>query len=372
MTSIPETMTAALTKGHGGLDMIEVRDDVPVPTPMAGEVLIRVAACGANNTDINTRTAWYSRSVTDGTSAEGGALGFDAIDTDGASWGRGGIKFPLIQGADVCGEVVALGEGVLVDLLGKRVIIDGWLRDWDDPLNMDKCGYYGSECNGGYAQYAIAPINNVHAVESDLSDVELATFSTSYITAENMLRRADVGDGDVVLIPGASGGVGSALIQLCQRRGAIPVAMSGASKREQVAALDPAAVLDREPADLGSALRDAIGRDTVDVVADVVGGSMFTQFLEVLVRGGRYTCAGAIAGPIVDLDLRTFYLKDLTFTGATIIPPDLFQSLVGYIERGELKPLVGATFDLKDIHAAQEAFLAKKHVGNIVIVPPQQ
>lgn len=370
MSEIPKTMTAALTMGHGGLDVIEVRNDVPVPKPEAGEVLIRVAACGANNTDINTRTAWYSRNVTDGTSAEGGSDGFAEIDEEGASWGRSSIKFPLIQGADVCGRVVALGDGAPESLMGKRVLIDTWLRDWDDPLNMDAGGYYGSEHNGGYAQYAIAPVKNVHAVESDYSDIELATFATSYVTAENMLRRAEVGEGDVVLIPGASGGVGSALIQLCRRRGATAVAMSGASKAEQVKALGPAAVLDREPEDLTAALQDAIGRDTVDVVADVVGGPMFGQFLEVLVRGGRYTCSGAIAGPIVELDLRTFYLKDLTFTGATIVPPDLFGKLVGYIEKGDVKPLVAATFPLAEIHAAQEAFLAKKFVGNIVIVPP--
>ena len=363
-------MTAALTMGHGGLDMIKVKDDVPVPKPKPGEVLIRVAACGANNTDINTRTAWYSRNVTDGTSASGGSEGFAEIDKEGASWGRTSIKFPLIQGADVCGRVVAVGDGTPETLIGKRVLVDTWLRDWDDPHNKEMGGYYGSEHNGGYAQYAIAPKQNVHPIESSYTDVELATFATAYVTAENMLRRANVVKGDVVLIPGASGGVGSALIQLCLRRGAKPVAMSGASKAEQVKALGPIAVLDRSPGDLGAALKGAIGRDTVDVVADVVGGPMFKQFIEVLVKGGRYTCSGAIAGPMVELDLRTFYLKDLTFTGATMVPPDLFGKLVGYIERGEVKPLVAATYPLSEIHAAQEAFLAKKFIGNIVLVPP--
>lgn len=372
MTDIPETMTAALTLGHGGLDMLEVRDDVPVPVPGPGEVLIRVLACGANNTDINTRTAWYSRTVTDGTSAEGGAGGFAVAEGDDASWGRAGLKFPLIQGADVCGRIVAVGEDVAPEVIGERVLIDTWLRDWDDPLNMEKCGYFGSECNGGYAEYTVAPITNVHTVESEFSDVELATFATSSITAENMLGRADVGEGDVVLVSGASGGVGSALIQLARRRGAVPVAMSGASKADQVAALGAEAVIDREPEDLGAALEAAIGRDTVDVVADVVGGPMFPQFIEVLARGGRYTCAGAIAGPIVELDLRTFYLKNLTFTGATVIPPGLFSDLVGYIERGEIRPVVAETFPLSEIRAAQEAFLAKQYIGNIVIVPPDE
>ena len=365
---LPETMKAVLLTGHGGLDKLEVRENVPVPRPGPGEVLIRVGACGLNNTDINTRTGWYSKAVTEGTTAEGGKSGFAAVDETGGGWGAG-IEFPRIQGADVCGEVAALGDGAPAALLGKRVLIDTWLRDWDDPENMDKARYFGSEVDGGYALFTKAPVANVHPVESGLSDAELATFATSSITAENMLRRAAVTTGDVVLIPGASGGVGSALIQLARRRGAIAVALCGSSKAEAVREIGAEAVLPREPEDLKAALEGAIGRDTVDVVADVVGGPIWPQLIDVLARGGRYTCAGAIAGPIVEFDLRTFYLNDLTFTGATIIPPGLFANLVGYIERGEIRPLLAETYPLEQIHAAQEAFLAKKHVGNIVVLP---
>ena len=77
--------------------------------------------------------------------------------------------------------------------------------------------------------------------------------------------------------------------------------------------------------------------------------------------------AGAIAGPIVELDLRTFYLRDLTFTGATIVPPGVFADLVGYIERGEIEPLLAATYPLADLRSAQEAFIDKDHVGNIAV-----
>ena len=249
------------------------------------------------------------------------------------------------------------------------MLIDTWLRDWDDPMNLEKCGYYGSEMDGGYAEYTKAPVANIHPIESDLSDAELATFATSSITAENMLRRAEVGADDVVLIPGASGGVGSALVQLVKRRGAHPIAMSGESKWEQVTALGAEAVLPRSPDNLKAALKEATGRETVDVVADVVGGEIFGQLLDVLRRDGRYSCAGAIAGPIVEFDLRTFYLKDLVFTGATIVPPGLFANLVGYIERGEIKPLLAATYPLEELRVAQDLFLKKSHVGNIVIQP---
>jgi len=368
MSDVPERMRAVVCTGHGGLEKLVFRDDVPVPKPVIGEVLIAVGACGMNNTDVNTRAGWYSKTVTDGTTAEGGRKGFVALEGGDGGWG-GGLTFPRIQGADVCGRVVALGEGVPESLLGKRVLIDTWLRDWEDPLNLDRCRYYGSEVDGGFAEYTKAPAANVHPLESEHSDAELATFATSYVTAENMLRRAEVSAGEVVLIPGASGGVGSALIQLVRRRQAVPIALCGQSKAEQVKAAGAEAVLPRAPEDLGAALRSAIGRETVDVVADVVGGRLFMPLIESLRRGGRYTCAGAIAGPVVEFDLRTFYLKDLVFTGATIVPPDLFARLVTYIEHGDIRPLLAATFPLEQLREAQQAFLDKQHVGNIVITP---
>ena len=206
-------------------------------------------------------------------------------------------------------------------------------------------------------------------VESPLSDIEIATFATAYITAENMLERANVGPGDSVLIPGASGGVGSALIQLAKRRGASAIAMASKTKHEDVARLNPDAILDRAPVDLKADLKAATGRESVSVVADVVGGDGFGHIIDVLERGGRYTCAGAIAGPIVEFDMRTFYLRDLTFTGATVVAPDLFGKLVSYINAGDVKPVLAASYPLRELHTAQQAFIDKKHVGNIVVCP---
>jgi NADPH:quinone reductase-like Zn-dependent oxidoreductase len=88
-----------------------------------------------------------------------------------------------------------------------------------------------------------------------------------------------------------------------------------------------------------------------------------------LERGGRYTCSGAIAGPMVELDLRTLYLRDLTFTGSTVIPPEVFTNLVGYIERGEIQPVLAASYPLSELCEAQQAFIDKAHTGNIVVQP---
>lgn len=363
MTDVPETMNAFVLTGHGDMDKLVFHQDWPTPKIGDDEVLIRVLACGLNNTDVNTRTAWYSKSVTENTT--GGAL--ESANEDDAAWGGIALTFPRIQGADVAGRVVAVGARADSALIGKRVLVDTWVRDWGDPLNMNKCGYFGSEYDGGFAQYAKADRRNVHAVDCDLTDAELATFATSYVTAENMLNRAAVDEGDVVLIPGASGGVGSALIQLAKRRGAKTVAMASESKHEGLRALGPDALLPRSVGNLKRALKESIGRDTVSVVADVVGGDDWPILIDALARGGRYTCAGAIAGPIVEMDLRTFYLRDLTFTGATIVPPGVFADLVGYIERGEIKPILAETYPLERLHDAQRAFIAKRHIGNIVV-----
>ena len=112
-----------------------------------------------------------------------------------------------------------------------------------------------------------------------------------------------------------------------------------------------------------------MGRDTVTAVADIVGGSYFEAVIDVLARGGRDTCSGAIAGSIVDLDLRTLYLRDLAFNGSTVIPQHIFKDLVGYVERGAVRPLLAATYPLADLRRAQQAFIEKRHVGNIVVTP---
>ncbi|MGI9220862.1 MAG: alcohol dehydrogenase catalytic domain-containing protein, partial [Woeseiaceae bacterium] len=232
------TMRAVLLTGHGDIDKLEYRDDFPMPEPGPDQVLLEIGACGLNNTDVNTRISWYSKSD----------------DAEDAAWGGSSISFPLIQGADAVGTVVAVGDSADSTLLGKRVMIDVWIRDPDDPLNMDKCRYFGSDVNGGYAEYAVIDYRNAYPVESDRSNEELATFATSYVTAENMLDRAEVTEGDVVLIPGASGGVGSALIQLANRRGAMTVAMASDDKHEAVGAIGPDGLLPRSPADLAAEL----------------------------------------------------------------------------------------------------------------------
>jgi len=358
--TLPDTMRAMVTMGHGGFDQLVWHETWPRPDPGAGEVLIRVKACGLNNTDINTREGWYSKAVTGATGAAS-----DGPHKDDPSWGGAPVGFPRIQGADAVGDIVAVGAGVDPGRIGARVITDNWLRDPLDPTNRAKAGYYGSERDGGFAEYACLPSVNALTVESDLTDADLATFSCSYSTALGMLTRVDAGASDTVLVTGASGGVGGALVQLAKLKGARVIAMASGVKQAAVAALGADKVLGRAPDDL----RAALDGETVTVVADVVGGPYWPNLIEVLERGGRYACSGAIAGPLVELDLRTFYLNDLTFHGSTVIEPEVMATLVRYIEAGQVRPVLAATYPLRDLMKAQTAFLSKAEAGNIVVVP---
>ena len=358
-------MNAVLLKGHGGFEHLEFRDDVAVPVPRAAEVLIRVGAAGINNTDINTRTGWYSRTVTEGTTPEAGAFGITGAEVRAGDSGWTGAPpaFPRIQGADACGRIVAVGSDVEAARVGERVLIEPVFRV-AGASDQYRAIYFGSECDGAFAQFACVPAAHAYAISSPLSDAELASFPCAYAAAENMLTRLCLQAGETVLITGASGGVGSAAVQLAKRRGATVLAIAGISKAADVACLGAARVLARDEGVLA-----ALGREQIDAVVDVVGGGQFTELLDVLRRGGRYAVAGAIGGPMVALDLRTLYLKDLRLLGCTVLDESVFKNLVGYIERSEIKPLVAAVHPLSAIVEAQQEFLLKKHTGKIVLIP---
>jgi NADPH:quinone reductase-like Zn-dependent oxidoreductase len=224
--------------------------------------------------------------------------------------------------------------------------------------------YFGSECDGAFAQFACVPAAHAHSISSSLSDAELASFPCAYAAAENMLARLNLAAGETVLVTGASGGVGSAAVQLARRRGATVLAIAAASKAAAVSSLGAARVLERDHSVLA-----ALGRECIDAVVDVVGGAQLADLLDVLRRGGRYAVAGAISGPMVSLDLRTLYLKDLCLLGCTVFDERVFKNLVGYIERGEIKPLIASIHPLSAIVEAQQEFLRKQHLGKIVLIP---
>ena len=350
----PDRMSGVLLTRHGAPEALVWSDDIPVPVPGTGEVLVQVLAAGVNNTDINTRVGWYSSSVTGAT---------DDVDKDSdieAGGWSGALQFPRIQGGDICGRIAALGDGVSGFEIGQRVTC---------PINLPRpttenaygCEVLGSEYDGAFAQFCKLEARDIHDVgASHLSDVEIAAIPCAFGTAENMLSRVGVCDGLNALITGASGGVGLAAVQLASLRGATVTGVCSASKSTAVLNAGAQAVLERD---------EIPPKAAFDVVIDVVGGPAWPHLIIALKPGGHYAVAGAIAGPIVEADLRNIYLRDITIHGCTYQPPEVFERLVQLINAGDIRPLVSNTYPLSDIATAQEDFTSKRYPGKLVLIP---
>lgn len=356
-----QTMLAVVTTGNGGLDKLEYRE-VRRPEPRVGEVLVRVLAAGVNNTEINTRVGWYSAAVDAGTGSDAETQETVAAQRADGGWDAP-TPFPFIQGTDCCGRVDSVGPDGARSLLGRRVLVRPCMR----PRGFSSIEnvWMGSDFDGAFAQFVRVPASEAFPVESALSDVELGAIPCAYGTAENMLHRARVSAGQHVLVTGASGGVGSAAVQLARLRGAEVTAVAGATKAEQVLALGAARVVDRD-----DDITAALGEGSVDVVVDNVSGPGLDGLLATLRPGGAYVSSGAIAGPRVDFDKRVFYLHDLKMIGCTAWDEPVFPALVARIDCGELRPHAAETFPLERIADAQAAMLEKRHVGKLVLLPP--
>ncbi|WP_174823095.1 zinc-binding dehydrogenase [Ruegeria arenilitoris] len=349
--AIPKTMSGVFLTRHGGPEALEWRDDIPVPTPDKGQVLVRVAAAGVNNTDINTRIGWYSSEVT-------GATEDVEQDVEAGGWG-GSLNFPRIQGGDLCGIVEIAGPETGFEP-GQRVTC---------PINLPRSrpgnptGFIalGSEMDGAFAQYCLVEANDLYDVSSSpLSDIEIAAIPCAFGTAENLLARARVTAGHNVLITGASGGVGLAAVQLATLRGATVSGVTSSTKANVVKQQGAIDTYDRDA---------SLPADAFDVVIDVVGGPAWPGLIQALRPGGHYAVSGAIAGPIIQADLRDIYLRDITIHGCTHQEFDVFGRLVELMNSGRVKPLISKTYPLRDIALAQVDFQSKTLPGKLVLVP---
>jgi len=350
-------MTAAVLVEHGGPEALVVRHDVPVPTPAHGEVLVAVTAAGVNNTDLWTRRGAYGRPDDP-----------EAV----AGWRGEPLDFPRIQGGDAVGRVVAAGDRTGEALLGRRVLVDPITYGPEvAPGEPEILGVLGSESDGAFAEYLCVPTTSVHDVtDSPLDDVQLACLPIAYGTATGMLERAVLAADETVLVTGASGGVGLALVQLAAARGARVVAVTSSSGTQQVRAAGADEVVERDQVDDVASTCRALVPDGFHVVADVVGGSAFGGLLDLLRSAGRLVTCGAVAGPVVEFDLRVLYLRRRVLLGSTMHTPAQFERLVEDANAGRLAPVVARTHPLAEIHAAQEEFASADPVGKLVLRPP--
>lgn len=341
--TIPAYMSGVLLTGHGGPDMLSWSDRIPVPAPGPEEVLVQVLAAGVNATDINTRVGWYAKK-----------------DTPEVGGWAGLIQFPRIQGSDLCGRVVRLGAEVTGIRVGARVIC---ATNQAEPTDSNPMAFraIGSEYDGAFAEFCCVPARHLYDVSASvLTDIEIGAMPCAYGTAHNLLSRAGVRASEKVLITGASGGVGLAAVQLARLRGARVTGQCSVEKGEAVLKAGATHILPRD--------HDP-DEKSFDVILDLIGGAGWNKRLEALRPGGRYAVSGAIAGPIVEGDLRTVYLNDLTLFGCTNQSREIFSGLVTIINTGKLRPLVSKTYPLRDIGQAQSDLAAGKYPGKLVLVP---
>ncbi|QTN41484.1 zinc-binding dehydrogenase [Marinobacter salsuginis] len=366
---IPNTMKAMVLTGHGDVDKLEYQD-VSVPAPGPGEVLVRVTATAKNNTDRKAREGLYPTKKGEMTSFQMG--------------GKPTLTFPRIQGADIAGRVAAVGEGVDESRIGERGLLDFniYANDRRD-INLTP-DYFGHGADGGYAEYVALPSDQFHHIpNAELTDAEVASMGMcSYQTAMHMLTSANIKAGERVLVTGASGGVGTALIQLCRIMGAIPYALSKQDKAAALLELGAEAVLDRSDMDsFVDRVKAETGGKPIDAVMDLVGGEMTDVFIDTMIFDmnarstyPRLSIAGASGGNISEILWTRIYLYQVQIFGVSHGTREEADQLMAWIRGGQLKPVLHGAFRLSDLHRAEEYFVNRgsNYLGKIVIVPDSQ
>ncbi|WP_275288263.1 zinc-binding dehydrogenase [Halomonas elongata] len=369
--TVPTTMSAMLLTGHGDIDKLVYHRDVATPSPATGEVLVKVTATAKNNTDRKAREGLYP------TKDKGEVASF-------AMGGSPTLTFPRIQGADIVGQVVAVGDGVDASRLGERGLLDFNLyADGRRNINLTP-DYYGHGADGGYAEYVAVPSDQFHHVPNpELSDAELAAMGMcSYQTAYHMMTSAGIKAGERVLVTGASGGVGTALIQLCRIVGAVPYALSQRDKAQPLLDLGAEAVLDRsDMSDFTEQVKAVTGGAPIDAVMDLVGGEMTDRFIDTMIfdmkaRASypRLSIAGASGGNVSEIMWTRIYLYQVQIFGVSHGTREEAEQLVAWIRDGQLKPVLHAAFKLSELHDAERYFVNRgsNYLGKIVIVPDSE
>jgi len=340
----------ALTlSGHGGLDRVECRDDLPIPDVVrAGDVRIHVRAAALNHLDL-----------------------FVVSGLPGVT-----IVPPWILGADACGVIDAIGSDVTGLSVGDLAIVNPGLSDrtceyclaGEQPL-CPRFGILGEHVPGTMAEFIVVPAVNVRTIPSATSVEHAAAFTLTTLTAWRMVvSRARVQANDNVLIWGIGGGVALAALQICKQIGARVWAVSGSDdKLRRAGQLGADELLNRNEVDVASLIRDRTSKRGVDVVIDNVGASTWNQSLRALGRRGRLVTCGATSGPIVETDVRRLFWNQWTISGSTMGNDTEFDSVTNELRAGRLLPVVDSVYPLVEGRAAFERLQSARQFGKVVV-----
>lgn len=342
-------MKALYFDKHGELDVVKY-GDVPDPEPGSGEVLIRVRACSLNFLDIWVRRGWPGLK----------------------------LEMPHWCGADVAGEIAALGENVSGWQVGQRVAVDPgvnlvedeYTRSGEDSVSP---GYHilGEHRRGGAAEYLAIPARNLAAMPDDIDFPEAAAPLLVGLTAWRMLiHQAGLRAGESVLVVGAGGGVNSIAIQIAKLAGAtVYVVASNPEKSARAQQLGADVVLDRSQVDWGKEIFKLTSRRGVDVVVDNVGKATLTKSMQAVARGGRIVIVGNTSGPQAEIDIRFIFGKQISLIGSTMGSHQDFHDLLDLLWSGKIKPVIHRVMPLSEGCDAYKMMEEGKHFGKIVLAP---
>lgn len=342
-------MKALYFEEHGNLDVIQY-GDVPEPEVKKGEVLIRVRASGLNHLDIWVRRGWP------------------------------GLKLPMPHwcGADVAGEVMALGEGVSNWEVGQRVVVDPGIRTVQDEftrkgLDSLSPGYcvLGEQVRGGAAECVSVPVENIFPIPAQIDFSSAAAPLLVGLTTWRMLiHQARLKAGETVLVVGAGGGVNSMSIQIAKLAGTfVYVVASNGEKARHAESLGADMVFDRSKVDWGREVQKATSKRGIDVVVDNVGKATINTSIKAVARGGRIVVVGNTSGPNADIDLRYIFGKQIHIIGSSMGSHQDFKDVMRLVTGGQLKPVIDRVMPLSEGKKAYERMEKGEQFGKIILEP---
>lgn len=345
---MPKTMRAAIFEDFGSPDVVEIRD-VPIPEPGAGEVRVKVEAAAMNHLDL-----WVRRGL--------------PIET----------PMPHIGGSDIAGVVDAVGPGAEDVAIGTRVVVDPslgyrWYDGQDRGETFDDAPFQiiGEHTQGGFAEYTVVPAQNLLEIPGDFPFTEAAAAGLVFVTAwRALITRAAVRAGERVLITGASGGVGTAALQVASRAGAKVFAVTGGPEKVRLAReLGGDIVYDRHEVDFSREVWRDTHKKGVHVVFDTVGESVWQRCLRSLSVGGRLVTSGATTGSRGVTEIRLVFWKQLTILGSTMGTPTEFRQVMRLVFDGTFSPVIHEVLPLEEARRAHQVLEKGEVFGKLVIVP---
>ncbi len=338
---------------HGGKEVLQYRDDMPIPEISPNDVLIRIKAAAMNHNDL-----WVREGVP-------------------------GMEFPLphISGTDGAGVVEAVGSEVRHVKVGDEVMVNGAFScgscvacDRGEPMfckDFRIWGFQTGPLDGSEAEYGRAPARNVIPKPASLDWEGAASIASVLVTSWRMLvTKAQMRPGDYVLIWGATGGLGVMAIQLCKAWGAKAIAIAGSDKKcELAASLGADHVLNRNKHRLAREVMKITGKRGVDIVFEHTGAATWETSTHCLKWGGKIVTCGATTGFIAPMDIRFLWNKQQTYIGSHLGTTAELVDAMRFVESGQIKPVVQEVIPLKEIERGHDILESGEVFGKLVVIP---